>query len=126
MFWKKKIFSFQDSVAVEVRDVRTAQRWYSEKLDLPYSSDKVEEASVVLGYSAENAELYLVDISSIDRSESQPGTPPIIFAPKLATAHQHLSAQGVDVGPLQSDSGGNNFFRFRDLEGNELEVCQES
>jgi hypothetical protein len=32
----------------------------------------------------------------------------------------------IRVGRLQQDSGGNHFFLFRDLKGNELEVCQES
>ena len=47
MFWTKKVLSFQDAVVVEVRDAAAAQRWYSEKLGLRYSSTKVEEASVV-------------------------------------------------------------------------------
>ena len=126
MFWPKKVLSFQDAVVVEVRDAAAAQRWYSEKLGLRYSSTKVEEASVVLGYSADDAELYLVEVSGNKDSESQAGRPPIIFASKLAAAHEYLSSRGVAVSPVQSDSGGNKFFRFRDLEGNELEVCQES
>jgi len=126
MFWTKKVLSFQDAVIVEVRDAAAAQRWYSEKLGLRYSSTTVEEASVVLGYSADDAELYLVEVSGNKDSESQAGRPPIIFASKLAAAHEYLSSRGVAVSPVQSDSGGNKFFRFRDLEGNELEVCQES
>src|SRR3989441_12760395 len=126
MFWTKKVLSFQDAVIVEVRDVAAAQRWYSEKLGLRYSSATVEEASVVLGYSADDAELYLVEVSGNKDSESQAGRPPIIFASKLAAAHEYLSSRGVAVSPVQSDSGGNKFFRFRDLEGNELEVCQKS
>src|SRR3989442_81304 len=113
MFWTKKVLSFQDAVVVEVRDAAAAQRWYSEKLGLRYSSTKVEEASVVLGYSADDAELYLVEVSGNKDSESQSGRPPIIFASKLAAAHEYLSSRGVAVSPVQSDSGGNNFFRFR-------------
>jgi catechol 2,3-dioxygenase-like lactoylglutathione lyase family enzyme len=125
MFWTKKVFSFQDSVSVEVQDVSAAQGWYSEKLGLRYSSTKVEEASMVLGYSADDAELYLTQVSGTQRSDSLPGRPPIIFARKLTVAHEYLSTRNVDVGSIQSDSGGNAFFRFRDLEGNELEVCQQ-
>jgi catechol 2,3-dioxygenase-like lactoylglutathione lyase family enzyme len=125
MFGMKKVISFQDAVVVEVRDVAAAQQWYSEKLGLRYSSTEVEQASVVLGYSDDDAELYLVEISGNERSEGQSGKPPIIFASKLAAAHEYLSSRGVAVGPLQTDSGGNRFFRFRDLEGNELEICQE-
>jgi catechol 2,3-dioxygenase-like lactoylglutathione lyase family enzyme len=58
MFGMKKVLSFQDAVVVEVRDVAVAQRWYSEKLGFRYSSTEVEEASVVLGYSDDDAQLY--------------------------------------------------------------------
>ena len=121
----KKLFLFQDSVAVDVRNIAAAQQWYSEKLGLSYSSTQVEEASMVLGYSADDAKLYLVEISGNRRPNSQLGRAPIMFVRNLAAAHEHLSARGVTVGPLQNDSGGNNYFRFRDLENNELEVCQE-
>jgi len=125
MFWTKKMFSSAGDVVVDVRDVAAAQRWYSEKLGLSYSSPDVEEASLELGHSADSIVVYLVEISGSERPNKSPGKPPIMFARKLADAHEHLSSRGVDVGPIQSDSGGNQFFRFRDLEGNELEVCQE-
>jgi hypothetical protein len=30
----KKVFSFQDSVAVDLRDIAAARRWYAEKMGL--------------------------------------------------------------------------------------------
>lgn len=124
--WTKKVFTFADAVAVNVHDVAAAQQWYAEKLGLRYSSTKIAEATMVLGYSADDAQLYLTKISSSQRPDIQPSRPPIIFAKNLAAAHEYVSSRGVAVGPLRSDSGGNKFFRFRDLEGNELEVCQET
>ena len=85
----------------------------------------MEEASLELGYSADSVVVYLVEIVGNARPNKSLGRPPIVFARKLADAHEYLSTRGVDVGPIQSDSGGNQFFRFRDLEGNELEVRQE-
>jgi hypothetical protein len=38
MFWTKTVFSFQDSVAVDVRDIAAAQYCYAEKMGLHYSS----------------------------------------------------------------------------------------
>lgn len=125
MFWMKKMFSSVGDVVVDVHNVVAAQRWYSEKLGLSYSSAELEEASLELGYSADSVVVYLVQIVGNARPNKSPGRPPIVFARKLADAHRYLSTRGVDVGPIQSDSGGNQFFRFRDLEGNELEVCQE-
>jgi catechol 2,3-dioxygenase-like lactoylglutathione lyase family enzyme len=114
-------------VAIDVRDVAAAQRWYSEKLGLGYSSAIVEidEGSMVLGYTADDPVIYLAKISD-DRPSSGPGRQTIMFARKLREAHDFLSSRGVEVGPIQNDSGGNQLFHFRDLEGNELEVCQQS
>src|SRR5271156_3261571 len=52
--WTKKVFTFPDAVAVNVHDVAAAQRWYAEKLGLRYSSTKDAEATMVLGYSADD------------------------------------------------------------------------
>ena len=92
---------------------------------LSYSSADVEEAAMEIGYSPDSVVVYLVEASGNKHSSQSPERPPVMFAKKLAEAHEYLSARGVHVGPIQSDSGGNQFFRFRDLEGNELEVCQE-
>lgn len=125
MFWTKKLFSSAGDVVVDVQNVAAAQRWYSEKLGIFHSSADTEDGGLALGYSADSVVVYLVEISGNARANETPGRPPIVFAGKLAMAHEYLSTRGVDVGPIQTDSGGNQFFRFRDLEGNELEVCQE-
>jgi hypothetical protein len=125
MFSAKKMFSSSGDVVVGVHDVAAAQRWSSEKLGRSYSSPDVEEASLGLGYSSDSIVVYLVEISGTARPNKNVGTAPIMFARKLTDVHEHLSSRGVDVGPIQSDTGGNQFFRLRDLAGNELEVCQE-
>lgn len=125
MVWTKKIFSSAGDVAIDVRDVAAAQRWYSEKLGLFYSSSNAGDTGLELGYSADSVVVYLVEILGNARPNNIPGRPPIVFANTLAEAHKYLSIRGVDVGPIQSDYGGNQFFRFRDLEGNDLEVCQD-
>lgn len=113
-------------MAVDVRDVAVARRWYAERLGLGYSSPNVEkdEGDMVLGYSANDPVIYLVHHDK--RPKNKSGRAPIMFTRKLPRAHDFLSSRGVDVGPIQSDSGGNQFFRFRDLEGNELEVCLQT
>jgi catechol 2,3-dioxygenase-like lactoylglutathione lyase family enzyme len=49
----------------------------------------------------------------------------ILFTKKIEAAYEEFSSKGISVEPIQSDSGGNRFFRFRDLEGNAIEVCRE-
>jgi catechol 2,3-dioxygenase-like lactoylglutathione lyase family enzyme len=121
----KKMFYAAGDVVLDVHDVAAAQQWYSEKLGFPFSSPDVEEANMELGYSADDVIVYLAEIPGNERPKMSAGKPPIMFARELLNAHKYLSTRGVDVGPIQSDSGGNEFFRFRDLEGNELEVCQD-
>jgi hypothetical protein len=38
-----------------------------------------------------------------------------MFTRKLPMAHDFLSSRGAKLYPIQRDSGGNQFFRFRDL-----------
>lgn len=128
MFWAKKVFSYADSVAVDVRDIAAAELWYREKMGFNYRSTNVdgEVGDMVLGYSADEIFLALVKVSGSERPDVRRGHAPIIFAKKLSAAHEYLASRGVDVGAFEQDSGGNHFFRFRDLEGNVLEVCQGS
>ena len=126
MFWNKRIFVPGDYISVTVVDVAATERWYSEKLGLDYSSTEVEEASAVPGYFKEDPKIYLCDIAANQRAGVQPARPPILSAKKVEVAHEYLASRGVAHGPLRSDSGGNRFFRFRDLEGNEVEVCQDT
>jgi len=128
MFWNKKIFTADERIAVDVVDLEAARRWYSEKLGLGYSSTELaeEEGDMVLGYSAEQPLVYLVEVEAGERADARPNHPPILFAPKVDAAHRYLSSRGVSTNPVESDRGGNRFFRFRDLEGNEVEVCQQT
>lgn len=128
MFWNKKIFSPTEGIAIGVINFEAARQWYKEKLGLSYSTScaEAEEGSIVLGYSDDDLQVYLCEITGTERPDVRPGHPPILFAKKLEAAHEYLSSRGVDVGPVQSDSGGNQFFRFRDLEDNEVEVCEET
>jgi catechol 2,3-dioxygenase-like lactoylglutathione lyase family enzyme len=120
-----RIFAPSGQIVVDVVDVEAARLWYSDKLGLRYSSREVEEATMALAYEVDDRPLVcLCQVVGNQRPNFRPGHPPILFAKKLDEAHVYLSSRGVHVGPLQSDSGGNRFFRFRDGEGNEIEVCQ--
>jgi catechol 2,3-dioxygenase-like lactoylglutathione lyase family enzyme len=124
VFWHKKFFVDSDNAGVDVADLEAARAWYGEKLGFTYSSTKVEEADLVLGYSEKEILFYFCRVVDGKRPNARPGHPPILFAKKVEDAHEYLVAGGVDVSAVQHDSGGNRFFRFRDLEGNEVEVCQ--
>ena len=123
----KKVFSYADGVAGDVHDLASAKRWYADKLGFQYSPTELgeDEGDMALGYSAEEIFSALVKFSGNERPNKVPRYPPIIFRKSLRAANEHLSSRGVDLGPMEQDSTGNHFFRFRDLEGHEPEVCVE-
>jgi hypothetical protein len=125
-FFHKKVLTEPDYVSVDVMDVNAARIWYSEKVGLTYSTTDVEECEMGLGYSEQEPRVYLCQVVENKHPNVRHGHPQILMTTKLDAAHEFLASNAVDTGPLQTDSGGNPFFRFRDLEGNELEVCQHS
>jgi catechol 2,3-dioxygenase-like lactoylglutathione lyase family enzyme len=125
--WGKPPFSVDDNCVVEVRNLPAAREWYKEKLGFREADADREEDSgrpfTDLCFSTNDAFLSLVEL--------EPGTSPerghVVFnAKNLEKAHQWLTERGVAVQPTTSDSGGNRFFNFYDLEGNTIEVCVEA
>jgi len=59
------------------------------------------------------------------RSEAAVERHPILFSRNLNKTRQTLISNGIAVGLIQQDTGGNSFFEFQDLDGNRIEVCLE-
>ena len=124
--WGKPPFSIADNCMVEVRNLTGAREWYREKLGFRETDTHREEDSgrpfTDMCISNDEAFLSLVEL--------EPGTSPerghaVFYAKNLEKAHQWLIGRGVAVQPTTSDSGGNRYFNFHDLEGNAIEVCVE-
>lgn len=122
----KPPFYLADSCVVDVRNLGAAIAWYKEKLGLRESRERREEDS-----GRPFADL---EISSgepcISLVELAPGASPaphhaIFYAKKIEKAHEWFAGRGVAVEPITADLGGNRLFRFRDLDGNSIEVCVE-
>ena len=109
-----------------MRNLAAARDWYKEKLELREANDDREEDS-----GRPFADLHVSnDDTFVSLVELEPGAARenrhvIFYAKNLEKAHQWLAARGVSVGTTTTDSGGNRFFRFQDLEGNTIEVCIE-
>ena len=123
--WGAKSFYFGDNISVGVRNLELAVAWYQQKLGLRLTPLKSEDFEAFLSFSkCYDTGLALVVIPPGETRANVEGHP-ILFKKKIEAAHSDLSSKVIDVGPIQSDSGGNRFFRFRDLEGNGIEVCVE-
>jgi len=123
--WGARNFYFGDSISVGVRDLNQAIAWYQEKLGLKLTPIKSEEFDALLAFDKKDEDgVALVLIPPGETSANVEGHP-ILFAKRIEKAHEEFASRGIYVEPIQSDSGGNRFFRFQDLDGNSIEVCVE-
>lgn len=123
--WGAKKFYFGDNISVGVRDLNRAVSWYQEKLGLRLTLLKSEDYDAFLSLEKDgDTGLALVLIPPGQTQANLEGHP-ILFTKKIEAAHEEFVSRGIRVEPIQSDSAGNRFFRFQDVEGNEIEVCVE-
>jgi catechol 2,3-dioxygenase-like lactoylglutathione lyase family enzyme len=123
--WGGKNFYFGDNISVGVKNIDLAVAWYEDKLGLHLSPLKSEDFDAFLSLARKDEiGLALVVIPPGETVANVPGHP-ILFTKRIEAAYEDFSSKGINVQPIQSDSGGNRFFRFRDLEGKEIEVCHE-
>jgi catechol 2,3-dioxygenase-like lactoylglutathione lyase family enzyme len=124
--WGRPPFSVGSNCAIDVRNLGASREWYAEKLGFREAHDRKEDDS-----GRPFADLHIGnDDTFVSLVELPPGTSAedqhvIFFANNLEKAHKWLAGRGVIVEPITNDSGGNRLFRFRDLEGNSIEVCVE-
>jgi catechol 2,3-dioxygenase-like lactoylglutathione lyase family enzyme len=124
--WGANPFSIDDNYAMDVQDLTASHNWYKEKLGLKEAKLEREDDSgrpfVDLQISQDGGILTLVELTG--------GTAPkpehVIFTSNhLEKTRSWMEGRGVTVEPVTNDSGGNQFFCFRDLDGNRIEVCKE-
>lgn len=124
--WGKPPFSIADNCAVDVRNLSAAREWYKDKLALRESHGRREDDS---GRPFTDLHVPHAD-TLVSLVELPPGAPAekrhvVFYAKNLEKTYQWLAGRGVAVESPTTDSGGNRFFRFYDLEGNAIEVCVE-
>jgi catechol 2,3-dioxygenase-like lactoylglutathione lyase family enzyme len=123
--WGRKTFYFGDNISVGVRDLDRAIAWYQEKLGLRLTPLTSEDFEAFLGFSKDDQTgLALVVIPPGQTTANVEGHP-ILFTKRLEACREEFASRGVQVGPVQKDSGGNSFFQFQDVDGNLIEICIE-
>jgi catechol 2,3-dioxygenase-like lactoylglutathione lyase family enzyme len=107
-----------DTVFLKVTDFQKAIDWYSTVLG--FSVRWVDEKG---GYAALNVgETPLTLVRSTPSDPAYSRVSFNFFTPDIEGAYQHLLESDVYVEPIQAD-GNVKWFKFKDLEGNPLEVC---
>jgi catechol 2,3-dioxygenase-like lactoylglutathione lyase family enzyme len=123
--WGAKKFYFGDNVSVGVRNIDRATAWYQEKLGLRLTPLKSEDFSAFLAFAKnDDIGVALVAIPA-GQTEANVASHPILFTKKIEACRKDFASRGIQVRPLQRDSGGNSFFQFSDVEDNIIEVCVE-
>jgi catechol 2,3-dioxygenase-like lactoylglutathione lyase family enzyme len=118
-----RLFERIDTVIVRVRDIEAAKRWYREKLGLEPTFEDDGEQLAVLGCGGTSLTLWQWASHEAAPSPADAGCYPIFSAVDVEQAWRTLRTRGVTVEPV-TDAGGVRWFRFRDLDGNQLEACQ--
>jgi catechol 2,3-dioxygenase-like lactoylglutathione lyase family enzyme len=118
-------FHFVGSISVPVKDPKAAARWYGVVLNLNCVAGwDLVPVGMTDNMDRSNPGPQIVFVNTPDGPLSPTGTKrPIIFTRDVENAHRWFSAQTSTTDPIHRDSGGNQFFTFRDLDGNQIEVC---
>ena len=125
MWGSRKLYSI-GAIVVSVKDIDLAMAWYCNKLGLSSQSKETDE--VYIGHpGADSDMLPLIILVPIARGQTNfyADRHQVLFTKKLDALYAEFASREIQVGPLQSDSGGNRFFKWQDLEGNTIEVCEE-
>lgn len=121
--WKAAGFSVPDRTHILVRNIEAVSPWYIEKLGLRKltESEFGERDAATFRFKQDGNSVVLTT-----RSGFQTGKTPILFTKKIRKMRDVMMARGVNVGMIERDRQGIQYFEIRDPEGNEIEVVQES
>lgn len=120
-----------DSIVLCCSNVEAAKNWWIDvfnctEVKVPEDWDNPLASDVALRLPGEEPSILLSDRAEVQRAGVEvPGTVPVIFCNRLKKAYEYLNNRGVAVGPIQ-DGGTTQFFEIRDLEENQIEICEES
>jgi hypothetical protein len=122
-----------DSLALSYSDLEQAKRWWIDAFEckamkVPPNWDNQLPSDVALRLQGDHEPTILLsDRAEVERAgfDRSLAVVPVIFSDKLKKAHDHLSGRGVVVGPIQGEASP-HFFEIRDIEGNVIEICEES
>jgi catechol 2,3-dioxygenase-like lactoylglutathione lyase family enzyme len=96
---------------VGVADMDRAVAWYCDKLGLSFESKEPGSREVYLGHPSGDLDMIpMIILVPIPRGQTN--------------VYAEFPSLEIQLGPIQSDSGGNRFFKWQDLEGNTVEVSE--
>jgi catechol 2,3-dioxygenase-like lactoylglutathione lyase family enzyme len=120
--WTAAEFSVPNGTRILVRNIDAVTPWYVEKLGLrKLTENEFGESSVATFRFKQDGESLLLTT----RGGFQTGKTPILFTKKIGKMRNVMRARGVEVGTIERDRQGIQYFDIRDPEGNEIEIVEE-
>jgi catechol 2,3-dioxygenase-like lactoylglutathione lyase family enzyme len=104
-----------------------AVAWYCDELGLSFESKEPGSREVYLGHPSGDLDMIpMIILVPIPRGQTNVNADrhQILFTRKLDAVYAEFPSLEIQLGPIQSDSGGNRFFKWQDLEGNTIEVSE--
>jgi predicted enzyme related to lactoylglutathione lyase len=115
-------FSVPAGTRILVRNLDSVAPWYIEKLGLYQSTgNNVGDSSGATFRFKEDGNAVVL----ASRGDLGPNKTPMLFTKKVGKMRDLLAARGVNVGTIERDRQGIEYFEIRDPEGNEIEVVEE-
>jgi hypothetical protein len=112
-----------DSFYVGVRDIVAASSWYTEKLGLKRANVGLDEGEGSVGLIFPKELSTAIVLGPPGATPDQ--TTRMLYTGAVNKAREWLSSRGVNVGAIEKDRQGTQYFEMRDLEGNVIEVSEE-
>ena len=107
---------------IGVTDIAAATDWYVQKPGLRKVDVELDDGEncVALGFDKGECAVCL----------GPPGGPTdelthMLYSTNLKKARESLISRGVNVGDIQKDRQGTQYFEMRDIEGNVIEITEE-
>ena len=126
MWSSRKLYSI-GAIVVGVADMDRAVAWYCDKLGLSFESKEPGSRGVYLGHPSGDLDMIpMIILVPIPRGQTNvyADRHQILFTRKLDAVYAEFASLEIQMGPIQSYSGGNRFFKWQDLEGNTIEVSE--
>lgn len=123
------IMRIPGSIFLPVRNLDAASEWYRDKMGChdvaPYEKDE-PGATAALALEKESGVLTLgvIDPRKPGTDVAEPSVP-TLYAGNINKAREWLVSRGVAASPVARDQQRTQYFEFRDLDGNLLEVSEE-
>ncbi|WP_202710228.1 VOC family protein [Sporosalibacterium faouarense] len=114
----KQIFKRIDTIFLRVKNIEESLKWYEEIMDLEIRWKSENYAAFNLGETA----FTIYEPENITEFKPSEYATFNFYVSNITEAYDNLKSKGVELGSIE-DGGGVQWFWFKDISGNRLEVC---